>query len=303
VLALRFSDRIGKGMRTAPRDAWIAGMIPSESRGRAYGFHRSMDNAGAIMGPLLASAFLFFFPGELRKLFLWSVIPGLVGVFCIAAAKWSMRTRPPETPDERSAEGRDNRLILTIDFKRYLGILFIFTMAGSSDAFLLLKLSQAGVAASALPLLWAALHVIKSGSSILGGRMADSLGRRVSIIMGWTWYAVIYTILGLTDSTPVVITTFLAYGLYYGFTESAERALVADMLPPHARGRAFGLFNLIEGLGALPASLLFGLLWKTLGAPTAFMVAAGLSLIAAILMALWRFQYDGRHGKKTASAS
>jgi MFS family permease len=282
VLALRFTDRIGKGMRTAPRDAWLAGLVPSDMRGRAYGFHRAMDHAGAMTGPLIASAFLFLFPGQLRTLFLVSIVPGLVAAFCILLAHWAHKGTAPV--EEKPFLGKPGA-VLPSAFKRYLAVIFIFTLGGSSDAFLLLKLSAAGVDGKYIPLLWSALHVVKSSTSLLGGQLADQVGRKPAIVLGWLWYAAIYLALGLVESRFLVIAIFLAYGLYYGLTESAERALVAEMVSPEARGRAFGLQNLMEGLGALPASLLFGFLWKAASPFLAFAVSAAFALAAALLMA------------------
>ncbi len=284
VLGLRFTDRIGKGMRTAPRDAWLAGLVAPETRGRAYGFHRAMDHAGAVTGPLLAAAFLFFFPGELRALFLASVVPGLVAVFCIALAHWAHK-KSPAAPEEFPGDAAAP-VELPAGFKRYLAVIFVFTLGGSSDAFLLLKLADAGVPAPAIPLLWSGLHVVKSSTSFLGGALSDRLGRRPVIISGWLLYAAVYLALGLATSTAVAVGIFLVYGLYYGLTESPERALVAEMVPAAARGRAFGLQNLVEGLGMLPASLLFGFLWKTHGSPTAFAASAAFALAGAGLMAM-----------------
>jgi MFS family permease len=286
VLALRFTDRIGKGMRTAPRDAWLAGLAPSEARGRAFGFHRAMDHAGAVTGPLLATGFLFLFPGQLRPLFLWSLAPGLVAILCVVAARWTgaPSAERPAAPAPEAAP----RVPVPAALRPFLAILFIFTLAGSSDAFLLLRLNDVGVDARYIPLLWSALHVVKVVASVLGGRFADQVGRRTSIVAGWMWYGAIYAALGLVDSRAWAVGIFLAYGIYYGLTESAERALVADMVPPSARGRAFGLQNMVEGLGKLPASLLFGYLWKAFGATTAFGTSAAFAFIATVLLLLWR---------------
>lgn len=287
VLALRFADRIGKGMRTAPRDAWLAGLVPQDVRGRAYGFHRAMDHAGAVLGPLIAASFLYLFPGKLRPLFLLSLIPGLAATVCVLFAKRSQSKEPPAAP--QLSAGHDGASIPR-SFIPYFAILFVFTLGGSSDAFLLLKLTDCGVGARFLPLLWSALHVVKSVGSLAGGRITDQIGRRPCIVFGWLWYAVVYATLGFAENKTVVVVTFLSYGLYYGFTESAERAFVAEMVPDSGRGRAFGLHNLVEGLGALPASLLFGFLWKTSGTTTAFLVSAIFAATAALLISFWRLQ-------------
>jgi MFS family permease len=269
-------------------------MVRPEARARAYGFHRSMDHAGAVIGPLLASTLLFFLPGNLRFVFMLSIVPGLAATACVFAARRSQRNiSSSDAPVPRSEANNASLPPLPPALRSYLGILFIFTLAGSSDAFLLLKLSRSGVDQRVIPLLWAALHVVKSLGSLAGGRIADRIGRRPSIALGWLWYAAVYATLGLSDNTAVAITIFLAYGLYYGLTESAERAFVAGVAEEGARGRAFGLQNLIEGLGAFPASLLFGFLWKAFGPVAAFFTAAGLAAIASALMIAWSFRGTG----------
>jgi MFS family permease len=260
-------------------------MVPRHMRGRAYGFHRAMDHAGAVIGPLIATLFLSFYPGKLRWLFLYSIFPGLIAtVFVYLAKRSKSDAAVPPIEDYQKSGGPLSR-----EFYPYFFILSVFTLAGSSDAFLLLKLTGSGVNERNLPILWAALHVVKSLGSLGGGRLSDYIGRRPSIVLGWIWYAVVYAVLGLTNNQLIVVLTFLSYGFYYGLTESAERAFVADMVPSSDRGRAFGLQNLIEGLGALPASLIFGYLWATFNSTVAFTFSAALSALAAILMAIWRF--------------
>jgi MFS family permease len=268
---------------TAPRDAWLAGMIAPDARGRAYGFHRAMDHAGAMIGPLLASAFLFVYPNQLRSLFLWSIVPGLAAGGFIWLARQASRTTPP--PHEPAAP--ETEPFMSVRLKRYMAIVLVFTLGGSSDAFLLLKLSTSGVDNRFIPLIWSGLHVVKSSMSFLGGHLADRIGRTRCIVMGWTWYAMVYLAFGLVNSTALVVTIFLGYGFYYALTESAERALVSEMVPASARGRAFGLQNLIEGLGMLPASLLFGYLWKAHSPYLAFVVSAVFAGTAALLMAIF----------------
>ncbi len=292
VLFFRFTDRMGKGMRAAARDAWISDLVSPEVRGRAFGFDRAMDHAGAVAGPVIASAFLFFYPGHYRTIFLWSVVPGLAALACIFAARRLKQTAPaPVAAATASAAGM---VVMPPEYLSYLGILFLFALSSSSDAFLLLKLSDAGVDARLIPLLWAGLHVVKSGFSLVGGRMADHMGKTTAIVAGRIWYALIYLAFGFTHTPAVAILVFLAYGLYYGLTESAERAMVAGLVPAQARGRAFGLYSFIEGLAALPASLLFGFLWKTQGPAVAFTVSASISIVAAALLIVWRSRQPAR---------
>lgn len=283
VLLLRFTDRIGKGMRTAPRDAWLAELADHNTRGKTFGFHRAMDHAGAVVGPLLATAFLVFYPGELRPLFLVSLIPGLIAVgFIIAAKKTSLGPIKPVAAVSTISLSAS----IPSSFKKFLAVLLLFTLGNSSDVFLLLKLKLSGVDIKWIPLLWSALHVVKSLFSFPGGHLADLIGRRHAIALGWALYAAVYFILGSTNHTWIVISAFLLYGLYPALTESAEKALAAEMVSPSIRGTAFGLYNLVIGLAALPASLLFGFLWTQGGPRLAFYTGATLALLASLALYL-----------------
>ncbi len=281
VLALRFTDRVGKGMRTAPRDAWLAGLAEHHQRATIFGFHRAMDHAGAVIGPLAATAFLWFYPGQLRSLFLLSMIPGLMAAVFVMAAK---RNSPEPTKLDSLSETPRLPRTLSLTFKRYLAVLSIFVLGSSSDVFLLLKLQSAGLDTKWIPLAWAALHAVKSFFSLPGGRLADRIGRRPSIHLGWLVFASAYIILGLSNRIEIVFAAFLLYGLYPALTESAEKAFVAEMVQDDARGTAFGFHNLVTGLGAFPASLLFGYLWTTGGSSLAFLTGATLALSASLLL-------------------
>jgi MFS family permease len=284
MLAIRFSDRLGKGIRGAPRDAMLAALAPAASRGRVYGFHRAMDHAGAVTGPLLASAFLYFYPGRYRPLFALTVIPGLIVILFIL--------RIPETnPDARApgttpADRVEPTGVWNLGglFYRAIGVIFLFSLGNASDAFLLLRLSNLGLPTFWIPLLWSALHVVKSGSSLVGGTLSDRFGRRGMIALGWIIYAIVYAAFGFTDSLPIVITIFLVYGLYFGLTEGAEKAWVADMAPVRHRGTAFGVYNAALGVGGLAASLLFGLIWTRVSPRAAFLTGASLALFASTLL-------------------
>ncbi|MBV9079585.1 MAG: MFS transporter, partial [Elusimicrobia bacterium] len=231
-LGLRFVDRIGKGMRTAPRDAWLAAESTPETRGRVFGFNSAMDHAGAVLGPLLASAYLFYNHGHLRRLFLWTLVPGLLAAVAVAAAGRSIN----EAAGAAKTESHGGWSTFPPTFKRYLAILLIFTLGNSSDAFILLRLRDAGVAAVYIPLLWSALHVAKSSFSIVGGKVADAIGRKTAIVSGWLVYALSYFLFAAVGSAGAVIAVFIGYGIYYGLTEGAEKALTADFISSEARG-------------------------------------------------------------------
>jgi MFS family permease len=285
VLAIRFTDRLGKGIRTAPRDALLADLVSAQSRGKAFGVQRAMDNAGAMVGPLLASALLYFWIREERTVFLLALIPGLAGVALLA---WKVPERSgAAVPTSRSTRS-SAPVALPRDFWISIGIFVIFTLANSTDAFLLLRARQVGVPLWQVPLLWAFLQGVKAASGVPGGMLSDRIGRAGALVLGWTVYAAAYAGLALVSSAAVLWVVFALYGLFYGLTEGAERALVADLVPAEARGRAFGVFHGAIGIAALPASVLFGLWWKLFGAPAAFAIGAAVALVSAAGLLVFR---------------
>ncbi|MBI5394462.1 MAG: MFS transporter [Verrucomicrobia bacterium] len=279
VLAARFIDRIGKGIRTAPRDALLADSVPADQRGAAFGVQRSMDNAGAIVGPLIAFALLTWVTQDYRVIFWVAAVPM---VFAVAALAFGTK----EVPPARDPKGNAAPFVATPKFKRYLAILFLFTLGNSSDAFLILRAKSLGIADAMLPLLWVALHVVKTFSGLPAGILSDKIGRKTLIVAGWIIYAAVYFGFGAAGAAWHIWGLFIAYGFFFGMTEAAERAMVADFYPSEQRGRAFGLYNAAIGFGALPASLLMGWLWQQFGVEVAFGTGAGLAGAAAVLMLL-----------------
>ncbi|GAM09566.1 putative MFS-type transporter [Geobacter sp. OR-1] len=279
LMFIRFVDRTGKGVRTSPRDALIADTVDGGNRGLAFGFHRAMDHAGALIGPLLASLLLYTVTKNLRTVFLLSAIPGILAVILIAAkVTESSREPAPSAPPVILGRLPGGRL------RSYLLILFLFTLGNSSDAFLLLKASQAGVPTVRIAQLWAFFHLVKMLAVIPFGALSDRIGRRSVIIAGWTVYALAYAGFALATSEPQIWGLFAVYGLFYGFTEGTEKAYISDLAPQVERGRAFGWFNFAVGAGALPASLIFGVIWQRAGSSAAFLFGALLAAIAAILL-------------------
>jgi MFS family permease len=281
VLVIRFADRVGKGIRTSPRDALIADSVDSSIRGKAYGFHRSMDHAGAIAGPLVASALLAFVVSDLRSIFWLAAIPGILAVVLIAFKVKEVERR----------KGPSNGTFLGLfprgRLRGYIVILFIFTLGNSSDAFLLLQAGRLGVTPVMIPLLWAFFHVVKMCSSMPFGALSDRVGRRKIIITGWVVYALTYVGFGYASTETHVWLLFTLYGLFYGLTEGTEKAFLADISCPEERGSAFGWYNFSIGIGALPASLVFGLIWQMAGPKIAFGFGAGLAALAALLLMLF----------------
>lgn len=300
VLAIRVSDRVGKGLRSAPRDALIADSVPASQRGYAFGVHRSADNLGAVFGPIIAWAALTYGWAELRTLFYWSALPGLMSVMLVL-----LMVRETRAEDEAPREARNLPALaatgtlssspadvegpvaapLGKTFWQTLAVIFLFTLSLSTDAFLLLRASQLGVPTSLIPILWAALHVVKSSSAVLGGALSDRLGRRPLILGGWLVYALVYLGFAVASDGWHAWALFVVYGVYFGMTEGAEKALVADLAPASRRGTAFGFFNAAVGIAALPASIVFGLVWDAYGAEVAFVMGAGIALLASVLFA------------------
>ena len=279
VLWIRFFDRVGKGIRTSPRDALIADSVQPAMRGKAFGFHRSMDHAGALVGPLIATVLLTFFVSDVRAVFWLAAIPGLLAVCLIA-----LRVR-----DVQRKRGENGRFMLIVPkgrLRTYLLILFLFTLGNSSDAFLLLKAGQLGVSPVRIPLLWTFFHLVKMLSSMPFGALSDRVGRRVVIVSGWGVYALAYAGFALATAELHIWLLFAFYGLFYGLTEGVEKALLVDIAAPAERGGAFGWYNFAIGFGALPASLLFGYIWQNKGSQAAFIFGAVLATLAALLLAL-----------------
>lgn len=288
VLLIRALDRTGKGIRGAPRDVMLARFATASTRGRVFGFHRAMDHTGAIVGPLVATVILFFAPGEYRLLFGLTLIPGAVAVallFLVPEPDALTYENPKsQIPKPNSADvGRLPKRLVA-----YLAVLLVFSLGNSADAFLLLRLSDVLGSATYIPLLWAGLHVVKASLSTWGGALSDRLGRKRVIVFGWAIYAVVYMGFATARDAWTLIAWFLVYGSYFALTEGAEKALVADLTPAGRQGTAFGLYNATLGVGALAASLAFGILYERFGAATAFGTGAALAACAALLLACIR---------------
>jgi len=291
VLAIRLTDRIGKGIRTAPRDAMIADTVRVEQRGIAFGFHRAMDHAGAVVGPLGGYLLVILFVAnaksptiaEFSKIFLAASIPALIAV--LVAIFFMRESLPQPSPESEikslSLRGFDG------NFKRFLLVLALFTLSNSSDSFLILRAMDSGVSVAVIPLLWAAHHGMKVLSSLFGGDLSDRLGRKRLIVAGWFLYAAVYAGFAFATHQASLWILFLVYGIYFGLAEGAEKALVADLVRPEQRGTAYGLYNLAFGITVFPASLLMGMIWDWKGPAVAFLVSAFMGATAALLLLIF----------------
>ena len=284
VLAIRLTDRVGKGIRGSPRDALIAESVDPAIRGRAFGFHRAADHAGAVVGPLIAFALLRWEQLPLRTVFLFAALPGVLSVIVLVLG---VRETPRHA---RAASATKKAGVPSLDvslgraFWTFLASVLLFTLGNSTDAFLILRANQLGVSVALVPILWAALHVVKSAASVPGGALSDRFGRKPLILAGWAVYAAVYIGFGRATETWHAWALFLAYGTFFGLTEGTQAALIADLVGQARRGTAYGWYYLAVGIGALPASVLFGLIWDRVSPRAAFDVGAGLAFAAALVL-------------------
>lgn len=291
VFAVRLTDRIGKGIRGAPRDAILADSVAPERRGLAFGFNRAADHLGAVIGPVIAFILLSYIANnpenptarDYSQVFLFASIPVVLGLFVIIFFVKEEKREPHETqenltPIKLSLKEFDG------NFKRFLITISLFTLSNSTDAFLLLRAEQTGIAPAVLPLLWMVLHFSKVIFSLIGGDLSDKFGRKTLIFSGWIIYALVYAGFAFVTETWQTWALFIIYGMYFGLTEGVEKALVADLVSNEKRGTAYGFYNLAFSITVLPASIIFGALWTYYGASTAFLISAIISICAAVLL-------------------
>ncbi len=284
VLAVRVTDRIGKGIRSSPRDALIADAA-GDRAGRAFGFHQAMDNVGAVVGPLLATG-LIALGLSIRGVFWIAVIPGLLATALVALVREPPRTKVADPAVAAADAGKSTR-VLTPTLVTYLGILALFSLGNSSDVFLLLRAHALGLSTAEIPVLWAVLNASKVVWAWVGGGAADRLPRARLVAGGWLVFALVYLGLGQATAAWHVWVLFVVYGVFYGLTEPVEKALIKDLVRADQRGRAYGAYNFVVGVTALPAGLLMGLLWNAWGPARALEVGAALAMVACVLLLGW----------------
>ncbi len=294
VLGVRFADRMGKGIRTAPRDALVAGSVDEKQRGLAFGIHRAGDTAGAFLGLLIAALIIWFTQAGAAQLqertfhiiILASIIPAVLAVLVLAfGAREVTKTGSGKAPI-LSLKGMDAR------FKVFLGVVILFTLGNSSDSFIILRAQERGLTLLQIMGMLMTFNLIYAILSGPLGALSDRIGRRKLIIGGWIAYGLVYLGFALSHTGWQVWMMFGFYGLYYAATEGTAKALIADLVPPEKRGTAYGLFNAAVGLTAFPASAIAGLLWQGafgwngFGPAAPFFFGAGLALLAGLLF--WR---------------
>ena len=281
VVLLRSLDRIGKGVRGVPRDALLADSVAKEHYATAFGVHRAMDNAGSVLGPILAFVLLRGLELPLRVVILLAVVPGIVSILVLL-----LGVHEPARDGEHVQKAEEHaRAPLPPAVKRYLAVLTLFTLGSSADSFLLLRAVDLGLPEAWTPLLWLALSASKALSNVPGGRIADRFGRRLTLVLAWSFYALAYGALGFVHDARVFGGLVVVYGIYYGLSEGTEKALLAEHAPTELRGRAFAAMHALTGLAVLPANLVFGALYRVKPV-LAFGTSAAVAALAALALTL-----------------
>ena len=283
LLVLRSVDRFGKGIRSAPRDALVADVTPPALRGVAFGFHRALDNAGAVGGALLAAAVIGWSTLSLREVIAWSAVPGCIGVLLL----WWWVKEPQVVARPLTAAPSLQWNALSRTLRQYLLLLAWFTFARVSETFIVLFGHGLGMSIVSLLLLWAFFNLAKSLASWWGGKAALRLGKERVMAISWIAYAATFVALSMTTTPLMLWTVTLVYGIFAGLGEGIERAVIGDFAAPTERGTAYGWYNMMLGLSAIPAGLIFGGLWQFFGASYAFSFAGFVALVAALVLHIY----------------
>ncbi|MFA5065603.1 MAG: MFS transporter [Dehalococcoidia bacterium] len=298
VMGIRFADRFGKGIRSAPRDALVGDSCDESERGRAFGFHRAMDTSGAALGLVIAALVIFLVQGEVLSLqadaYRWLVILGVIPAFialfffmfiheppkqtCAVSESWPAGVGSADPPDTTAFTGR---------FKLFLAILFVFTLGNSSDAFLILRAQNLGNNVLYIVLMLIVFNAVYALISTPAGSLSDKLGRKKIIALGWTVYALVYLGFAFFNQSWMVWVLWAMYGIYYGLAEGVARALVVDLVPEDKRGTAFGAYHGVVGITLLPASLIAGWLWQAVSPAAPFYFGAAMAGIAVLGLMLF----------------
>jgi len=281
VLIIRFSERVGKGIRTAPRDSLVAGSSSDSEKGKNFGFHKAMDNSGSALGPLLAFLILSIFPGDYRKVFMFSILPGLLGLFTIIFFVKEAKKSKEALPKKIAFNDFSTKYYI------FLGIAFIFTLGNSTDALLLVKANDIGIKALFIPLVYLIFNSVAVIFSVPMGVLSDKFGRERLIIFGYMLYSIIYFGFGRTNDKILVILLFALYGLYSAATDGVQKALVSDLVDKNKKGTGLGIYNSLIGITLLPASLIAGVLYDKVNNSAPFYFGSVMALFAAILMCVF----------------
>jgi len=278
VLWLRFTERVGKGLRAAPRDSLISGSVDKTNAGRNFGFHKAMDNSGAIVGPFAAFLLLSFFPLDYSYIFLFATIPAVLGVLTIIF--FIKEAKGLKKENDKQFHPRD----LPKKFWFFLIIIFIFTLGNSADALLLVKTAETGINPSYIPFVYMIFNLVSVLFAIPSGKLSDKVGREKLIIAGFFIYSLVYFLFGRFNNISVFIPLFAIYGLYSALADSSQKAMISDIVSKDLRGTGYGLYHAILGITLLPASLIAGILYDRVNANAPFYFGSLMALLATLLM-------------------
>ncbi len=285
VLILRFLERLGKGIRTAPRDSLIAGSVKEGESGKSFGFQKAMDNSGAIAGPLAAFALLSAFSENYRLIFILAGIPAILAIFVIIFRIKEAKKKKEELFTQ--FRFRD----FPAKYYFFLIIVFIFTLGNSTDALLLVKANEVGVKVALIPVVYLITNLVSVAASIPLGSLSDKVGKEKIIVAGFIIYAIVYFGFGITTSLGAITALFALYGLYSAATDSIQKAFISDIIDKNKKGTGMGIYNALLGITLLPASLIAGILYDKVDSSVPFYFGAATALLSAILMAIYCLRF------------
>jgi MFS family permease len=288
VLYFRFVERVGKGVRTAPRDSLISSSVENKEAGKSFGFHKAMDNSGAIIGPLIAFVLLYFFPLNYQNIFLIATIPAVLGVISIIFFVKDINLK------NKSEKSKISLKMLPRKFYFFLLIIFVFALGNSTDALLLVKTSETGLNISYIPFIYMIFNVVSVIFAIPVGKMSDKRGRERFIIAGFLIYSIVYFGFGLFDDIRIYLMLFVLYGLYSTLTDGSQKAMISDITGKELKGTAFGIYHAVIGIALLPASLIAGLLYDKVDSGAPFYFGSLMSLVACVMMLVFWLYYRKR---------
>lgn len=278
VLIFRFTERVGKGIRTAPRDSLISASVKKNDAGKTFGFQKAMDNSGAIIGPLAASLLLYFFPRNYSNIFLWATIPAILGVLTVIIfIKEEKAKRTTERPKISLKQ-------FPKKFYFFLVIIFVFTLGNSADALLLVKTSETGISESYIPFIYMIFNTVSVILAVPIGKLSDKIGREKLITTGFLVYAIVYFCFGRFNHVGIFIMLFVLYGLYSALTDGNQKALISDIVGKDLKGTGYGLYHAVLGITLLPASLIAGYLYDNVNSGAPFYFGSAMALLATILI-------------------
>jgi len=278
ILFLRFFERIGKGLRAAPRDSLISASIKENEAGKTFGFQKAMDNSGAIVGPLIAFLLLYFFPLNYTNIFLFATIPAIFGVLTIVIFIKEAKA------EKKGSSKKISLKQLPRKFYFFLIIIFVFTLGNSADALLLVKTTETGINKTYIPFMYMIFNTVSVLLAIPIGKLSDRIGREKMIILGFFVYAIVYYFFGRYNNITVFIFLFMLYGFYSALTDGSQKAMISDIVSKDLKGTGYGIYHAVLGITLLPASLIAGLLYDKVNSNAPFYFGSVMALLATFLM-------------------